>query len=152
MTHNELDRKVQELWNSAPIKWAFGIAQEKAMLKEWGLEDTKESWNNITYIGNGGYVLDKDMPRVKEISAQAKKMTCEFYDNNPEELAKKAIYEFNNYECSLTHNPNDPLDAIPCTMNEKNKEIIRKQWKKYCRKYSFDYYDPFTIPNLRINM
>ena len=46
----------------------------------------------------------------------------------------------------VTNNPDYALDALNYEPTEDNKEIIRKQWKKFCKNYSLVYFDPFN-PN-----
>lgn len=71
--------KVQELWNNAPIKWAFSSTQFKDILQEWGLTECKEDLAKIVTIANGGFVLRANVPKLYEIKKQAKEIKDEFH-------------------------------------------------------------------------
>ena len=64
---------------------------------------------------------------------------------NKEEFAKAVYHAFCNYECMCTYDPTNALDSLEFEETEENKDIIRKQWKKFCKKYVISYQDPFTI-------
>ena len=68
------------------------------------------------------------------------------FRKNKQEFAKQVYHYFCDYECMVTNNPDYALDALNYEPTEDNKEIIRKQWKKFCKNNSLVYYDPFTNP------
>ena len=146
MTHTEVEKKIEQMWNNAPIGWAFDESQAKDMYKKWGLDfDKAEDHKKIASIGNGGYALKTDIPKLMEIMEESKRLRKEF-QNNKAEFAKQVYKYFCDYECMVTNNPDYALDALDFEPTEENKEIIRKQWKKFCTKNSCIYYDPFENP------
>ena len=148
MTHIEIDQKISQLWNDAPIKWAFGDRQAKQMFREWELDyNNPEDVRKIVRLTNGGYCLRTDLPKIKEISEECARLRKELADNK-EEFAKAVYSAFGNYECMWTYNPWDAIKSLEFEDTEENKEIIRKQWKKFSKKFGFPYQDPFTICDL----
>ena len=146
MTHTEVEKKIEQMWNNAPIGWAFDESQAKDMYKKWGLDfDKTEDHKKIASIGNGGYALKTDIPKLMEIMEESKRLRKEL-ENNKAEFAKKVYQYFCDYECMVTNNPDYALDALDFEPTEENKEIIRKQWKKFCEKNCCIYYDPFEYP------
>ena len=88
MKHTEVERKISQMWNEAPIKWAFGGAQQKQMFREWDLDiNSTEDIKKIVRLTNGGYCLKTDLPKIREILEESKKLRKELADNN-EEFAK----------------------------------------------------------------
>ena len=145
MTHIEIDQKISQLWNDAPIKWAFGDRQAKQMFREWELDyNNPEDVRKIVRLTNGGYCLRTDLPKIKEISEECARLRKELADNK-NEFAKAVYNAFGNYECMWTHDPWNAIKSLEFEDTEENKDIIRKQWKKLCKKYGFPYQDPFTI-------
>lgn len=145
MTHTELEQKTQAMVNSLPISYAFSEEQADEMLSKWGLTRTKEDLSKIVSLRNGAYALRADLPHIKEVFAEIRQMETEF-NKNKEEFAKRVYHYFCDYECMVTNNPDYALDALDFEPTEENKEIIRKQWKKFCTKNSCIYYDPFENP------
>lgn len=145
MTHTEVEQKISQMWNDAPIKWAFGGAQQKQMFREWDLDiNSTEDIKKIVRLTNGGYCLKTDLPKIREILEESKRLRKELADNK-EEFAKAVYHAFCNYECMCTYDPTNALDSLEFEETEENKDIIRKQWKKFCKKYVISYQDPFTI-------
>ena len=145
MTHFELEQKTQAMVNNLPIGYAFGNEQFEEMLSKWELKPTKEDLGKIVSLGNGAYALKTDLQHIKEVFAEIRQMEQDFRKNK-QEFAKQVYNYFCNYECMVTNNPDYALDALEYEPTEDNKEIIRKQWKKFCKNYSLVYYDPFTNP------
>lgn len=127
MTYQEMETKLQELRDSAPIEYAFGINQENALLKKWGLTRSEKDLDKIADVGYGGYALKTDIPKIKQIYEQARQMEVDFYDNNPKEFAAKVEDNLRGYEDKA-----DGIKLIYFTPNDKNKTIVKKQWKKIC--------------------
>ena len=145
MTHIEIDQKISQLWNDAPIKWAFDGAQQKQMFREWELDiNSTEDIKKIVRLTNGGYCLRTDLPKIKEISDECARLRKELADNK-KEFAKAVYNAFCDYECMYNYNPWDAIKSLEFEDTEENKDIIRKQWKKLCKKYGFPYQDPFAI-------
>lgn len=142
MTQQEMDMKVQELWDNAPIKWAFSSTQFKDMLQEWGLTESKEDLVKIVKIANGGFVLRADIPKLYEIKKQAKEIKDE-YHKATKKIIEHLISEFDNYECTVTYSPWEGINAVGLEDTEDNEQLIRKAWKKYCKMYKMAYFDPF---------
>lgn len=149
MTHNEIEQKISQMWNDAPIKWAFDGAQQKQMFRAWGLDiDSTEDIKKIVRLTNGGYCLKTDLPKIKEISEECARLRKELADNK-EEFAKAVYHAFCDYECMCTYDPSNALDSLEFEDTKENKNIIRKQWRKFCKNYVFPYQDPFVIASFR---
>lgn len=146
MTHKELEKKIEQMWNNAPIGWAFSDEQAKEMFGKWELDYNKqEDRQKVARLGNGGYALKTDLPKIMEIIEESKRLRKEL-ENDKKEFAKQVHQYFCDYECMVTNSPDYALDALDFEPTEENKEIIRKQWKKFCTKNSCIYYDPFENP------
>lgn len=146
MTHKELEKKIEQMWNNAPIGWAFSDEQAKEMFGKWELDYNKqEDRQKIARLGNGGYALKTDLPKIMEIIEESQRLRKEL-ENDKTEFAKQVYQYFCDYECMVTNNPDYALDALDFEPTEENKDIIRKQWKKFCKRNSCIYYDPFENP------
>ena len=129
MTYDEIEEEVKAMKSSAPIKWAFGRAQENEMLASWGLTRSEEDLNKIAEIFCCSYALKTDIPKIEEIFAKAKQMEEDFYDNNPKEFAAKVYDILISYESKI-----DGLKSFHFRRTEKNKKIMQKQYDKYRKK------------------
>lgn len=146
MTHKELEKKIEQMWNNAPIGWAFSDEQAKEMFGKWELDYNKqEDRQKVARLGNGGYALKTDLPKIMEIIEESQRLRKEL-ENDKAEFAKQVYQYFCDYECMVTNSPDYALDALDFEPTEENKEIIRKQWKKFCKRNSCIYYDPFENP------
>lgn len=146
MTHTEVEKKIEQMWNNAPIGYAFSRWQAKEMFEKWELDyDKEEDRKKVKCLGNGTYCLKTDLPKIMEIIEESKRLRKEL-ENDKAEFAKQVYQYFCDYECMVTNSPDYALDALDFEPTEENKDIIRKQWKKFCKRNSCIYYDPFENP------
>jgi len=108
--------------NAFPLKWAFGKEQFEKAMADLGLKPTDT--DKVTGIGGGGFMLDEDVPRFKEMFQR--------HDREREEaIAADAdgtgfayqmfLYELGNHEYCVTYDLRDTLGACGLSLEDLNK-------------------------------
>lgn len=146
MTRQEMNDKIQELWDNAPIKWAFGRSQFIKMLQEWGIADKPDCTSMLVEVGNGGYILKTDTDKLMEIKKQADKIREDFYKDD-KNYKDELLRQFYDHDCAWTENPYDAVDDMGVELTEGRKQIVRTVWKMFCRKNKVVYFDPYPCDN-----
>ena len=128
----------QESFSKLPFKAAFGKEQFAEMMKSWGLNTNKEDMGKIRQIGPGCYCLAKDAHLFREWQDEQNKLDKE-YLSNEEQLKDALMYEWGNYECGLTMNPDEGIRALFDKNEIQTNELLHKvfptAWKEFLAHY-----------------
>lgn len=138
MRYAEFKKQRQDSFNNLPMKAAFSNEQFARMMSEWGLDtDNKEDLKKIRHLVGGAYCLATDVHLFHEWSEENAKLEEEFLSDE-EQLKDALIYEFGNYECGYTMDPEDAVNALFTEEEQKNNELLKKvfpiAWKEYLDK------------------
>lgn len=117
----EMRNRHQEEFNALPMKAAFGEAQFKEMMHEWGLQTGKKSLEKIVHIAGGVYMLKKDLHLYHEMSER-------HYQEMRDAIASDTTgegfiydmfsYELGNHEYTYTRDVTDAIYACGMTLRE----------------------------------
>lgn len=128
----ELKKKHEKELNDFPIKFAFGNAQFKEMMKDFGL--TENDTDKIVSIGFGGYVKKENLKAMEELfKSQANEMKQAF--NDDEFLESAFNYEMGNHEYIITYDKADVFRALGLSIKSLDDERVYNIFKKAENKY-----------------
>ena len=136
MTYEELRKQQQARFNKLPMKAAFGYKQFEDMMKSWGLTTSERDCAKVMEICGGAYCLKSDWPLFEDYFDTADRERHEFLAT-AEGLKSALIYEFGNYECGYTMNPEDAVEALGFTMQDTKDEsqligrVFDAAWREY---------------------
>lgn len=117
----EMRNRHQEEFNALPMKAAFGEAQFKEMMHEWGLQTGKKSLEKIVHIAGGVYMQKKDLHLYHEMSERHHKEMQDAIASDP--TGEGFIYdmfsmELSNHEYTYTRDATDAIYACGMTPRE----------------------------------
>ena len=137
MTKYENIKKLhEEEINKLPIHFAFGDRQLEEKAKELGFKDTKELIKNITGMGAGGFVLNKDFDMVMETMKRQAEEMQKLIDLDDEFLESAFEYELGNHEYIITYDITDTLRALGIKKEEYlNSDRMQKLMGNAKEKY-----------------
>lgn len=117
----EMRNRHQEEFNALPMKAAFGEAQFKEMMHEWGLQTGKKSLEKIVHIAGGVYMLKKDLHLYHEMSERHyREMKDAIASDTTGEgfIYDMFSYELGNHEYTYTRDVTDAIYACGMTLRE----------------------------------
>lgn len=130
----EMRNRHQEEFNTLPMKAAFGEAQFKEMMHEWGLQNGKKSLEKIVHIAGGVYMLKKDLHLYHEMSERHYREMKDAIASDT--TGKGFIYdmfraELSNHEYTYTYDVSDAIAACGVTVEEINADqrLAHGLWK-----------------------
>lgn len=134
----ELMKKHHDENENLPLKAAFGDAQFKKMMKEWGLTTSDEDLKKICSLGYGAYCLASDAHLFGEIGKRHENECKELLDTD-RGLKDAFMYEFANHECGYTYTPQDAIAVLGFTVKEiendkRLNKIFKEAWNEYLDK------------------
>lgn len=134
----ELMKKHHDENDTLPLKAAFGDAQFKKMMKEWGLTTSSEDLKKIRSLGYGAYCLASEAHLFEEMGNRHEKERKELL-NTDEGLKDAFMYEFANHECGYTYTPQDAFPPLNLTKEEIEKDerlnkVFKEAWCEYLDK------------------
>ena len=149
MTLRQLDKKLEELWEEAPVKAAFGNEQFEEMLKEFGISDMDEAKEKLVHLIGGVYALKSDIPKIRAITEQMKAVELAAYQDR-KTMEEKLLYEFSNHECCITIDPYEAIASLGIReddyLYDTLKEIAPNAWKKYLESHNLlAFYSPLSL-------
>lgn len=117
-----MKKRHQSEVNGFPMKFAFGKEQFEKAMSDLGLKPT--ATDKVTGTGYGGFMLNEDVPRFKEM--------FERHDREREEAIvadtdgtgfayQMFLYELCNHEYCVTYDLRDTLGACGLSLEDVNK-------------------------------
>lgn len=135
MTYEEYKNNNKDATKSIPWEFAFSNEQFREILKKWNLTESKEDLNKIASIGYGGYMLKKDLPKLK-ILKDLENAEKNLMKNDDEFCYTAFLYELANHEFGYTLDPTETLESLSLTVEEvKNDERLKTLFIKAKREY-----------------
>ena len=127
------------MFNTLPIRYAFGIGQFNEMMQEWGL-DPDADVDKIYSIGNGGYIRKADANLMHQTfdrlyeelqAAIAQDSTGDGF------IYEMFLCELADHEYGYTQDVGETLDALGYTVddiqnNTRLKSGLQKASKRIC--------------------
>ena len=128
MTLQERNKLIDELWSSIHIYFAYNHQRMLNQLEELGATE-----KDVRYIGNGGFILDKDYAQAERTFKEVNriKSDCRKDEKN---LMQELVYEFANHECYWSEDPHDVIRELNLELNKSVCRCINKAWKMYCKR------------------
>lgn len=127
-TYLELKARQSKEFNEFQgIFFAFSNSQFAEGMQKVGLEptDTKA----IFSIGAGGYIRKDVADKFHELMTRQETERKE-QRKDAKRLYESLVYELNNHEFCITHDPKDALNALGLDINEVDKDILKKAMRE----------------------
>lgn len=109
------------------IFFAFNNSQFAEGMQKVGLEPT--ATKEIYSIGAGGYIRKDVADKFHEMMSR-QEMERKEQRKDAKRLYESLVYELNNHEFCITHDPKDALNALGLDINEVDKDILKKAMKE----------------------
>ena len=134
--YEELKNLQEKEINNLPLHFAFGNKQLEEKANELGFKNVEELTKNVTGIGAGGFVLNKDFNKVMETFKRQAEEIQKLIDLDDEFLESAFEYELGNHEYIITYDITDTLRALSISYQEfSNSERMQKIMEKAKNKY-----------------
>lgn len=120
----ELHQRQQAEFNALPLGFAFSQEQFDEMMRDWGLNPSKDK-KKIYSIGAGGYVQKKDaelLRQTREKHSAEMAAAIEADKTGGGFIYEMFLYELDNHEYGYTRSVEDTLDALNYTADDINAD------------------------------
>ena len=129
MTYQELKDKKLEIINNMPWFFVLTTQQFEEEIKKLGLRR-----EDVVHVFDGYFCAKERYDEVKRSLDQIHKLNEQFKRGSSKELYKALMHEFWNYECCVSEEPYEAIEALGIELTDRNKAIINKAWKAFCYK------------------
>ena len=127
-SYQSMKKRHQEEVNNFDFGFAFNKQQFEEMMEKWNLSENDT--HQIICMGNGCFVLKKDIPAMKEMfekQRQEQKSIKTLYN----EMYIAFIAEMYNHECQISDSYEDVLETLNITKEDlKEDPKLLKQFEK----------------------
>ena len=129
MTYQEFKDKKRVIINNMPWFFVLTTQQLEEEIKKLGLRR-----EDVVCVFDGYFCARECYDEVKRSLDQIHELNEQFKRGPSKELYKALMHEFWNYECCVSEEPYEAIEAVGIELTDRNKAIINKAWKAFCYK------------------